>query len=566
MSLNPKVVPFDRGADFVHQRAKKNQRENNLVEALELMRKAVAQSPDNETYAMDLAELLSETGCRASANRLLLDMLAKGKNADRCLYDLAVNMLSSNDPEGAKRLLKLCADRGESPEYRDQARALSGEIEMYETLNRPASRRQERMLSMSDAACEKLRVGDVEGARRLFQRVLEKDETQRDVQALMAMACIMSGESAAAVAHAERAVIEPGTTLRALCVSAQVYAMAGDEKSMRAALETAREMGADGPDCYMLVFSLFEAGMFAEARDEALMALRETPYDRLLMHVVALCILNLGESKESAIKYWQRIVRIDPDDTVASYFLNAAENDTLDLSQISCEYQVPHGEILARFRYLTEKLTTDYDTLSDQWRSDPKFRAIIGWCLMADDLRFRELAVTMISSFDDAAAESMLREYMTRPDAGPDMTMRAAAVYQMRGRDIGRILPLDRGLEDALMPDGRRILEGMSVGHRQLVRLADDVLRQRYDIDAYDRLSLIWDVYRRGTSPKSDPMTATETAAAALAYCYLEISGHEPSVYTLSAQFRCPVRQLKYYVRHLSAVLERGGAPIGRAD
>lgn len=565
MSLNPKVVPFDRGADFVHQRARKNQRENNLVEALELMRKAVAQSPDNESYAIDLAELYSETGCRARSNQLLLDMLVNGKDTGRCLYDLALNMLGSNDPEGAKRLLRLC-QQDKDAEYRDQARNLSGEIEMYETLNRPASRKHERIMGLSDEACEKLRIGDPEAARRLFERVLEKDDSQREVHAMLAMACMMMGDKETAIAHAERAVIEPGTTLRALCVSAQVYAMAEDEERMKNALLAAREMGAEGLDCYMLIFSLFEAGMYAEAKEESVFALRETPYDRLLMHVAALSILHLGEDKMGAIKYWQKICRIDPDDTVSEYFLKAAKDGVLDITKATCEYQVPREEMFDRFKTITDHLTMEFDALLEKFRTDEKFRALIGWCLMVEDARFREIAVTMLASFDDPAAESMLREYMTRPDTGMDMALRAATIYQMRGRDVGRILPLKGGLDEGLVPDGNQILGKMSVGHRQLVRLADDMLKKHYNISAYDRLSVIWDVYRRHTDPKSDPMTTTETAAAALAYCYMKITDRQASLTALSVQFDCSRRQLKYYVKHLTAVLERGGAPVGSAD
>lgn len=566
MSLNPKVVPFDRGADFVHQRAKKNQRENNLVEALELMRNAVSQSPDNESYALDLAELLSETGCRARANRLLLDMLVGGKDPDRCLYALAVNMLGSNDPENAKKLLKMCADNGKNAEYREQARSLSGEIELYETLNRPASRKQERILATADEACEKMRIGDIDGARRLFKRVLEKDDALAEVQGFMAMACMMAGDAEEAVCHAERAAMESGATLRALCLAAQVYSMAGDKERTRAVLKAARDMGADGLDCYMLVFTLFEVGMYVEAQEEAATALRDTPYDRLLMHVAAVCALKLGEDKSHALKYWQRIVRIDPDDTVAAYYAKAAADDALDISQLSCEYQVPQEEMLERFRTLTEKLTVDYDVLCRQWRDDSQFRALVAWCLMADDQRFREIAVTMIASFDDENAESMLREYMMRSDTEFDMIMRAAAIYQMRGCDISRILPLRMGFGEGLVPAGCQTLDSMSVGHRQLVRHAGDILSRYYGIEAYDRLSYIWDAYRRGTALKSDPLTVTESAAAALAYCCLRLSGQEASIGKLSAQFKCPARQLKFYVRHITAVLERGGAPIGKAD
>ena len=76
MSFDPKVVPFDRSAAYMHHRAMKNLRDNNVVDALELLRRAVEHSPDNDEYKLDLAGLLSEMGCLSQSNRLLLDMLS----------------------------------------------------------------------------------------------------------------------------------------------------------------------------------------------------------------------------------------------------------------------------------------------------------------------------------------------------------------------------------------------------------------------------------------------------------------------------------------------------------
>ena len=93
MSFDPKVVPFDRSAAYLHHRAMKNRRDNNVVDALELLRRAVEHSPDNDEYKLDLAGLLSEMGCLSQSNRLLLDMLSGGKAPSECYYGLAVNLL-----------------------------------------------------------------------------------------------------------------------------------------------------------------------------------------------------------------------------------------------------------------------------------------------------------------------------------------------------------------------------------------------------------------------------------------------------------------------------------------
>jgi len=107
MSYNPKVVSFERSAAYVHHRAMKNRRDNNPVDALELMRQAVEQSPDNREYLLDLAEMYCEMGCHEQSNRILLEMLAQPDAPAECYYGLALNQLGMNDLEGAKQSLRL---------------------------------------------------------------------------------------------------------------------------------------------------------------------------------------------------------------------------------------------------------------------------------------------------------------------------------------------------------------------------------------------------------------------------------------------------------------------------
>ena len=68
---NPKIVSFDRSAAYLHHRAMMNRRENRVVDALELMRRAVEAQPDNSEYRLDLAELYCEMGLHEQSSRLL---------------------------------------------------------------------------------------------------------------------------------------------------------------------------------------------------------------------------------------------------------------------------------------------------------------------------------------------------------------------------------------------------------------------------------------------------------------------------------------------------------------
>ena len=566
MSLNPKVVPFERGADFIHQRAMKNLRDNNIIDAVELMRKAVETSPDNDDYRLELAQLLCDAGNPTASNRLLMDMFVSGAKVDECLYGLAINQLNMNNPGAARKLLRMCRENSTSDELNAQIEQLTGDMDMYESLNRPVSRRKERLYAMTDEACEMMRREDIDGAVKLFERVLEKDNGQKDVHALLAMAHMMRGREEDAMEHAEFASSEPCDDIRALCVSAQVFGMAEMTDKAEKLLNKAAQLDPDVMEKRMLAFSMFEAGMYAEAKAVVKLALAEIPCDKVMLHAMAVISLNMCEESEVAKGYWRRILRVDPDDTVAAYFIKTLEAGRLEMDDLGCEYQVPRRELIKRYMYIADKLNTDLFKVEACWREDEEFRKLIGWILVSGEMRFRDAAITLLASIDAPEAVSQLREYLLRPDCGFDTMVRACAMYRMRGADIERILPPYVDPEDGFMPEGDEIMARMGVGHRQLVRLAGEVLERRYGADAYDTLAVMWDMYRAMRGTRMDPLLRTETAAAALAYCWLVKNGHEPRISKLAAQFDCGARQLEFFIKHMVSVLNRGGGNYGISD
>ena len=170
MKYNPKVVPFDRSAAYVHHRALKNMRDNNPVDALELMRHAVEHSPDNREYLLDLAEMYCEMGMHEQSNRILLDMLAERDAPAECYYGLALNQFGRNELESARQALSLyesCASEGE---YLEDAGGLRAEMDFYEAMRRPVNRKTGRAEHIANRACDALKEDDVERACRLFAR------------------------------------------------------------------------------------------------------------------------------------------------------------------------------------------------------------------------------------------------------------------------------------------------------------------------------------------------------------------------------------------------------------
>ena len=546
MTFDSKVVPFDRGPAYLHHRAMKNRRDNNLVDALELLRRAVEQSPENREYRLDLAETYCEMGCHEQSSRLLLDLLAEDGALTECYYGLALNMLNMNDEEGARSALKQYLAHEPHGEHSEEVRNLRAELDFAREITRQHDRRKLRAQKISNRACDLMRDEEFSAARKMFDRSLAMFPEQREIRALYAMNLMMMGDREAALAEADKLAGDPNASVRALCVAAQVCHLAGQPGKSAALLERAQKKDPDGLELRLLIYTVSEMGDHRLVADLARRALFETPYDRDLLHVRAVALYRSGAGASNACGYWTRILRIDPEDTVAAYYEDLARRDALDGVELSYVYQVPQEEGERRLRYIAAKLEGGEEVVAGEWRENSAFRQLLKWCLESGNTHFQRGAVLMMSAMDDSEAVSTLREFLVRGSAPADMRRYAAIILRMRGADMKKYLPVTGG--ENLRTDEKEMLERYPIAQRRMISYAAEVLEREYKVSAMTMLMLIWQGYRNEKKLVTEPITRTETGAATLAACWLGMNGHKVDVKLLSRQFGCSERQLRYFL------------------
>ena len=560
MSFDPKVVPFDRSAAYMHHRAMKNRRDNNVVDALELLRRAVERSPDNDEYKLDMAGLLSDMGCLSQSNRLLLDMLSGEKAPSECYYGLALNLLSVSDVPGARQALMRYRGADPRGQYAPDVRRLYDELRLYEMFSQPAGRKSRRAASLDDLACERMREEEFARAARLFERSLRIEPERAEVRALYATALELSGSHRAAMREMRAASEGENASVRTLCMAAQFYHMKRmPRKSRQMALRAVRQR-PDSVELRMLMQMLGELGMDAEAGECARLAMQETPYDRQLLHVRAAALLRTGGPLSQAVKFWERIARIDPDDAIAAYYVRAAAEGRLQADQVDYVYQVPRQEAFERLSYVSGVLAAAGGELEKPWREDERFRALLTWCLTVDNPQFRRAAVTALAAIDDPEAEATLREVFTRPEISYDMKLNALVLLRLRGADMRRALPPCIDERDGLLPDADAILPRLPIGLRQACRYAGEVLEDDYGLSAMPALAL---TMARAHSRRQLVFCARwriPAYAAALTYCYLSMRGEKPSFRILCRQFGSDFRRTVFYAARIASALEEDGS------
>lgn len=557
MDKSINVVAFKRSSAYVHHRAMMNRRDNNIVDALELMRRAVEAAPDNREYRLDLAELYCEMGCHEQSTQLLLDMLAEGDGPTECYYGLALNQLGMNDLTGAKRSLALYRRRDPEGAHLEEVGRLAAELDFFNEISHPVDRKLHRAICIANRACDAMKADMPEKACRLFERSLAMSSEQFDMRALYAMALLIGGQREKALAEAGRAAGGYPPSVKALCVSAQVYALSGDAHTARTLINRVMEERPEGHDLRLMIYVMGELGMDAGVAEYVRQALREAPFDRDLLHMRAVALNRTGTPDIRVARFWARILRIDPSDSVAQYYQEAALKGRLRQDAPDYGYQVPRREFERRLRSLVEQLGQGYEQLEARWREDPGFRQLMRWAVRAEDSRLSRAAMTALTTIDHRESRSLLRMLLFNEGVPEDLKIHAALVLRMQGIDSERIMPARTGLGQGILPDVKALMAQLNVGERQLVRYADEVLLREYDVAALSQLLLIWSAYRKLRGTSTDPVRCVAGGAAALAYNYMMVYGPAPDTNALAKQFGCDARQLVYYARRIAGCLDR---------
>ena len=559
MNRNLKVVSFARSPAYVHHRAMMNRRDNHIVDALELMRRAVEESPQNREYKLDLAELYCEIGCHEQSSRLLLDMLAEGDGPSECYYGLALNQLGMNDVAGAMRSLRLYRRQDPEGARLEEVRQLAAQIDFFSELGQNASRKVNRAARIASRACDAMKADEPEKACRLFEQSLELASEQYEMRALYAMALLIHGESERAREQAERAAVGYPPSPRALCVCAQVYALMGDVTTARTLIDRAAKEKPQGQDLRLMIYAMGELRMDDRVAEYARLALQETPFDRDLLHMRAVALLRGGASELRVSRFWARILRIDPEDTVAQFYQSAAIKGELRRLSPEYAYQVPPREFSRRLGALVDELSQGYEHIKGKWHDDPAFRQLVKWAVASEDARLSRAAMTALTTIDTEESRSLLRALIFGGALTDELKIHAALALKLQGIEQEKLMPQSTGLTDSFLPDGEAMLSRLGVGERQLVRYADEVLRREYDLSAQTQLLLMWTAYRQLRGTRTDPLLRIDSAAAALAYNYMLIYGPEPDIHKLAKAFGCVERQMVFCARRIAGCLEKIG-------
>lgn len=548
-----KVVTFERSANYLHRRALKNRRQDNLLDALELLRRALELEPGNVEYQMDMAELLCEMGCHRASNRLLLEVLREENAPSECYFGMCCNFLSLRETKAAYsamlRFLALDPEAlGRSEVGETLATLVSGHLEHFSM-----PRKKQRSQRFFERAQQALLEGDMETGQALLSRCLEFDPEAQEARAMRALCFLEQGDLPSALRESARSVATKAPlAFKTRCVAAHVLGLSDQLGWSKKQIDKLKKRDLEPQELRMLIHIASELKLHKQVLELSALAIKQTPYDPVALHLRAAALVNLEQPQQDAQKCWSRIVRIDPLDTVASYYLAASECGRLGSVQLPYQFQVPEDECERRAASIRSVFEKGEQGIKAQWESSQKFRSLLLWALDAGNSELTQEVIKMFASIHAIEAELGLRELLIRPDT-PHEHKISALIVLLAPTMPKPILMRDASghLVDAFTNEGEQHLRP---GLRRILRQIAQAQQPR-DHRSSKHIDLLIRRYLRRDGAWLPKLRNPAGWAAALTVQKLKLMDNQESVVLLSEVFGCTRRKTQHCMRRLNRML-----------
>lgn len=543
-----KIVSFQQDAAFLRARGLKQKRSGNYLDALDLLRRAGEAGDD---VWLDLAEVYADMNCYADSRAMAAMHIFSHEMDPDAYYQLAkYNMELGALPE-AEKAYGLYLSMAAEGEKADDAREDMGDIQMaygmWKQIDRHTRRKVNRLREVRRRQVDR----DFDGADRIFEKELAALPTDSQLRVNRAMNLCLKGDMAAArreIDIAAKDIAEYPSGI--IILAAQVYYRLGDVLRADQLLALLDRSQMSVQDLQMLMALMADMQRDDQAYLAGSDALKLRPYDRRMLHLMAVTAARMGRDEAAVAGFWQRILRMDPEDDVAQWYLQAQRQGELTADALFDAYALPNAEQVRRGKQVLEMLSLPREEMQAAWQQSAVVRRTLHWALFCEKPALVEPAIRLLELTGEPAAARFLAEFIarTRLDLGFKLSA-AQAIGAMDGQNWPGIAAF---MQMQLIPGYQDALNGLPVGHRQMVRMAQEVLEKEYGYAADVALALQCADHLQNCAGGFDRMRDLRCAAGALAYYELHLAGKAPDMKDVARKFRCSPRKLKYYAACLT--------------
>lgn len=439
------VVPFARSTDYWHRRAMDNRRSRRFPEAVELLRRAAQQAPDNVDIQMDLAETLSEMECFEQSSRLLYQLLSRDPGLAECYYGLACNHygLQKND-EALDALSHYLYLDPEGP-YALDAQDM---IDMLAEEDRPATSRRGELLvrrGLKAFQDEKPRQ-----ATQLLEKALRLSRYDARVRTMLSLSLLSEGRAKEALRHAAIACAGDRESVQARSALCCALWMTGKPRVAVALLQEAAKWCDTPQEEQLFCHTASQLDQHELLYRFLQMRANWTPFRTQTLHNLAIATYNVGQ-REKAQALWTRILRIDPDNLLAEYYHQLAQKTLEEGSTAVLPYHpiLPLEENQRRLQVIADALTGGEAHLKEVWRTDGKLRNVLRWAFTLPGSALHGALLGVLAAVGSDGVD-ILRELLTDDQVEEDVKRKAVLLLCRLGEPTPYMLLLRHKLTRVL--------------------------------------------------------------------------------------------------------------------
>lgn len=547
-----KIVSFQQDAAFLRARGLKQKRGGNPLDALELLRHA-ADVADGDAAAdiwLDMAEVYADMNCHTDSRAMTMMHIFRRALAPDAYYQLAkYNMELGALPEAEKayeQYLRMVDEGEKADEAREDISDIRMAYGMWKQIDRHTRRKVRRLREVRRRQIDK----DFAGADRIFAKELAALPTDSQLRVNRAMNLCLQGDWEAARQEIDIAAKDIADYPAGIIIlAAQVYHRLGETPRADQLLSLLDRNQMSVQDLQMLMALMADMQRDEQAYQAGSDALKQRPYDRRMLHLMAVTAARMGREEQVIAGFWQRILRMDPEDDVAQWHLQALRRGELTYDGLFDAYTLPNGERARRGKIVLELLGMPKEAVQAAWQ-DGDIRRILHWALFSETPALVEPAIRLMELAAGQDAARFLAEFIARTRLDVALKLEAAqAIAAIEGENWPGIAEF---MQMQLIPGYQEALDTLPVGHRQMVRMAQEVLEKEYGVKADVALALQCSAHLQACFGGFDRMRDLRCAAAALAFYELRMAGHQPVASDVARKFRCSPRKLEYYAACLN--------------
>ena len=416
------ILSFDQGAGFYLRTGRRQAEAGNLVRALAHLRTAHEKDPADGQITIALAEVLNRMQRFEESIRVLMSLGRLEELPPDGLFGLASNLIALEEFPPARTCLEYylhtAPDGVYAPDAEDYLDLMDDELEMDWQLGLDEGEDTDLIAHIHYAKVLHVSGRDREALRHLLQ-LEERYPKSLWLQMDIALSEYCVEEYEACEQRLFNILKEDRNYVRAKCLLALLREGEGKKREAREMLDSI-PIPVDGTteELGNLNVMLLELEDFARAETCGEYLAGLMPYDPLVLHELGYAKYMLGKASEAADLY-RRILEMDPHDTVAAWYLSAAqaEPDPKKGSKgWTAQYDVPYRIAAERLRKIGDAYGEGPDAVAKRWAADGAFRDLVEWALYSPFCPSKQGVITILATAGDRAAEQMLRDFLLRTD------------------------------------------------------------------------------------------------------------------------------------------------------